>query len=315
MRFEAWNRINRGFHLEYYGDIPFDPSKQLSHADDNRRSFTFTYSIIVERIERHSQDLEYGLYEIEIFTLFSLAQVRHANGALSQDLREELIALNSRLLNSGRRLSMPIRDYLMMVKKHLALERFRIGDVGCELYELKRRDRAGWKKRNVRARRLESVAEHTWGAHLLGMLYLPDWIENEEAYNKQAVLKMLLVHDLAEALTGDVAYHDQTEQTRQAEADAFKYIEMCGTYDRIADLRQWYSLWREFEAAETINSRVAQDLDKLDNLMQLRMYSQEVAVEGGKDWQSDLLGALRTEIGRDVAQIIMETARGHRVGG
>ena len=85
----------------------------------------------------------------------------------------------------------------------------------------------GWKKRNIKTKRIESVTEHPWGALLLGMLYLPDSIENEDEYNKEIVLKMLVVHDLAEAITGDVAYHDQTEQTRLAEADAFKSISKC----------------------------------------------------------------------------------------
>ena len=312
MRFEEWNRINRGFHLEYYGDIPFNPAKQLSHADDNRHPFTFTYEILVDRVRKHSQDLAYGLYEIEIFTLFSLVQVRHASGVLSARVREEVLALDSQLLNAVNRLSKPIHDYLAMVKKHLSLESFRIGDVGYELYRLKRRERAGWKKRNIRAGRIESVAEHTWGAHLLGMLYLPDWVESEESYSKQVVLKMLIVHDLAEAITGDVALHDQTEQTRQAEADAFKYIEMCGTYDRIADLKQWYSLWKEFEAAETINARVAQDIDKIDNLMQLNIYVHEATIEGSDEWQADLLGALRTDIGRDIAEIVRAAFRERR---
>jgi 5'-deoxynucleotidase YfbR-like HD superfamily hydrolase/nucleoside phosphorylase len=309
MRYESWNRINRGFHLEYYGDIPFSPVKQLSHADDNRTPFTFTYEILAERLRMHADDLEYGLFEIEVFTLFSLAQVRHANDALPSEIREQLLILTSRLLNAGKRLGKPIRDYLMMIKKHLGQPSFRIGDVGRELYSLKKRERVGWKKRNIRVRRIESVADHTWGAHLLGMLYLPDWIEGEETYSKQIVLKMLMVHDLAEALTGDVALHDQTEQTRQAEADAFKYIEMCGTYDRIADLKQWYSLWREFEVGETINARIAHDMDKLDNLMQLNVYGQEATIDGAQEWRSDLLGSLLTDVGRDIAEIVKAAFR------
>ena len=312
MRFESWNRINRGFHLEYYGDIPFNPAKQLSHADDNVRPFPFTYEILMERLRKHSHDLEYGLYEIEVFTLFSLAQVRHANGALTPQLLQDLLVLISQLLNARNRLSRPIRDYLSMLKKHFSLDSFRIGDVGLQLYQFKRRERAGWKKRNIQTHRIESVAEHTWGALLLGMLYLPDSLEHEERYDKETVLKMLIVHDLAEAITGDVAYHDQTEQTRLAEADAFKYIEMCGTYDRIADLKQWYALWKEFETAQTINAQVAQDIDKLDNLMQLNVYCQETTISDEAEFKADLLGVLRTDVGRDLSEIVMSAFRNDR---
>ena len=87
---------------------------------------------------------------------------------------------------------------------------------------------------------------------------------------------------------------------------------MCGTYDRIADLKQWYSLWKEFEAAETINARVAQDIDKIDNLMQLNIYVHEATIEGSDEWQADLLGALRTDIGRDIAEIVRAAFRERR---
>jgi 5'-deoxynucleotidase YfbR-like HD superfamily hydrolase len=62
--------------------------------------------------------------------------------------------------------------------------------------KLKEVKRTGWVRNNID--NPESVADHSFSAAILGSLLCP------EDLNKEKVMKMLLYHDLAESVTGDI---------------------------------------------------------------------------------------------------------------
>jgi putative hydrolase of HD superfamily len=107
--------------------------------------------------------------------------------------------------------------------------------------------------------RQESVAEHCWRVALLALLmkpYLPGRLDWER------LLEMLIVHDLAEARTGDVPIFDarhgnKAEEERMA-MNGYRELLPNAMGERISDL------WEEFEAQETIESKIANALDKLE---------------------------------------------------
>ena len=39
-----WDNLNRGFHLEYYGDIEYNPGEFMSNKDDVTKDFGNTFS-------------------------------------------------------------------------------------------------------------------------------------------------------------------------------------------------------------------------------------------------------------------------------
>lgn len=111
--------------------------------------------------------------------------------------------------------------------------------------------------------RPESVAEHSWRVVIMAVFlrsHLPD------SLNWENLLEMLVVHDLAEAITGDSPIFAQDKNSKQlAEQRAIAEIremlpEETGT--RIA------LLWEEFEAGLTPESKLAHALDKLEAQIQ-----------------------------------------------
>lgn len=74
-----------------------------------------------------------------------------------------------------------------------------------EKYELFRKTadipRTGWLTRGIAAP--ESVAAHMHGCFLLAYFLLPEAAPGD-GYDKKTVLQMLLLHDLGEAVTGDI---------------------------------------------------------------------------------------------------------------
>lgn len=69
---------------------------------------------------------------------------------------------------------------------------------------------------NTGAGRPESVADHSWRAALMA-LTLEDRLGDVDC---DRLIRLLLVHDLAEALTGDTPAPDQTGDRRAAECSA-----------------------------------------------------------------------------------------------
>jgi len=109
----------------------------------------------------------------------------------------------------------------------------------------------------------ESVAEHTWRLCLMAMLLSDGAPEVDQG----RLLRMCLIHDLGEALGGDVPAPEQeasAPKARQERADLLRL-----TAPLPPSLRaQIVELWDEYEAAATPEARLAKGLDKLETILQ-----------------------------------------------
>ena len=115
--------------------------------------------------------------------------------------------------------------------------------------------------------RQESVAEHSWMLCLLAML-LFDQIKVKVDLLK--VLKMVTIHDLAEAVTGDIPAHEISVRNRKenkykAEQKALKSI-VSGLPKIKA--REIINFWEEIEENKTAEAKFAHSLDKMEVVMQ-----------------------------------------------
>jgi len=123
--------------------------------------------------------------------------------------------------------------------------------------------------------RQENSAEHSWHTSLMAIILL-EYAENPQI-DVFRVAKMLLIHDLVEIDAGDTFCYDdharkyQHERELQAAKRIFNLLPMD-------QARQLQSLWEEFEARKTVNSRFANALDRLQPLIN-NYYTD------GKAWQ------------------------------
>jgi putative hydrolase of HD superfamily len=125
---------------------------------------------------------------------------------------------------------------------------------------LKTVTRSGWTSTG----RTESVAEHTWRLCLLALVLRPGLPEVDYA----RLLPMLVVHDLGEAIGGDVP---APEQAARGESKAAQ--ERADLLQLLAPLppplqRELTALWDEYEAARSPEALVAKALDKLETILQ-----------------------------------------------
>ncbi len=301
---EAWDHLNRGFHLEYYGDIVKDRRSEFTH-EDTMVDFPRTFRRLRSNVEKHWSTGD-PIAELEIYTLFSLAQCRHAAGLLDPAKLQALLPLLQRTLD--RSLASPdLRRYLRMLQVNFEKKKFSAAAIVEDWYKIKETPRSGWIARGLKD--TESVADHMYGAFLLGLLFLPEKSDTSD-YDKRIVLETVLIHDLAETYTTDILSTEKTQRDREIETGWFEYIGLLGTYADLADLRRVEKLWQEYEKESTLNGRIAKDLDHLDAYVQMHLYSRRGEVRDLVKWQQEIARGILTSEGQRILDLLAKRFAG-----
>ena len=143
-------------------------------------------------------------------------------------------------------------------------------DAVLAAYELKDERRTGWQLRGVEEP--ESVAAHSWGVAYL-LLSLGDRFREElPAVDLDRALRLAVVHDVAEAETGDVATRaDSTAEAADHEAktaaEREAMAELAGPLpERVRDA------WEAYEARESPEAVLVKECDLLDTCLQALLY-------------------------------------------
>ena len=118
------------------------------------------------------------------------------------------------------------------------------------------------KTKPVGLERYENSAEHSWHV-CISALMLKDF--SDEPVDIDRVIKMLLIHDLGEIDAGDtIIYKSETVENKLLEENGVKRILSYLDCD-VAE--KYLSLWREFEAGETADSKFARAVDRVPPLL------------------------------------------------
>lgn len=97
-----------------------------------------------------------------------------------------------------------------------------------EAFRLKSLDRAGWLR--VGIERPESVAGHSWGVAFLALLRCPPEL------NRERVLALAILHDLAEARIGDITPHDGVSREEKARRENVALDDMLADHPGLREL-------------------------------------------------------------------------------
>ncbi|WP_435345211.1 HD domain-containing protein [Haloarchaeobius sp. HRN-SO-5] len=173
---------------------------------------------------------------------------------------------------------------------------------------LKDETRTGWQLRGVADP--ESVAAHSWGVAYLTLLFA-----DEADVDADRALRMAVVHDVAEAETGDWATRaDETADTydpaekERAEREAVE--------DLLVDFDEARALWAEYEAGETETARFVKDMDLLDMCLQAVVYEREARYDPGEsdafeqyDHLDEFFATTEPRLGTDLGRELFEAAR------
>jgi putative hydrolase of HD superfamily len=161
--------------------------------------------------------------------------------------------------------------------------------------KLKSVPRTGWRDRGLDSLRVESVADHSFGVALLAWVCALQRHADGAAIDPERVLKLAIIHDLAEAETGDSTPYDpaaipseddpaarrvflETRHSRDPGRRATKRADENAVMRALLDAlpvatgSALEELWDELHLGESPEARFVKQVDRLETFLQSRFY-------------------------------------------
>ena len=122
-----------------------------------------------------------------------------------------------------------------------------------KIEKLKCHTRHSWNSEGKR----ESVAEHSWRLSVMALLCADEYPELDMI----KVLKMCLIHDFGEAVTGDIPSFYKTADHEETEARAVRELVATLPAEMAAEFT---ALYDEMDALETPEAKLFKALDNME---------------------------------------------------
>jgi len=116
----------------------------------------------------------------------------------------------------------------------------------------------------VGIRQPESVADHTFRTAILCMIYA-----DMKGLDQPKLLRMALIHDLPEAIIGDLTPAKKTKESKEKENAAINQI-----LDLLPETQKEKLLtdWNEYQGGKTKEAKAVRQLEKLEMALQAKEY-------------------------------------------
>ena len=132
---------------------------------------------------------------------------------------------------------------------------------------LKKISRQGWVDK-LSLKNPESVADHSYLMAVIGMV-----ISDLGNYNSEKIIKMILLHDLAESKIGDYT-PKQLSKKKKNELENNAFNEIIENLPNSIKL-QYLQIWQEYQQNNSIESKLVHQIDKLEMALQAKIYSED----------------------------------------
>ena len=323
---EAMNRINRDFHVAYYTADSYKLSVQnvftrtdLYNTENVKRVYNFLFHSVKKGDKQETRNINIiTMISFVVYCLHGVAKYRNNSFKNFNKKLEEL--------KTDARLPILIRDYIAVVNNELSKEE----DYYCrnlrKLYSFKTIKRRGWIDREIdKSVSIESDADHSWMCCMIANILLTDNIYDcelipkseckkyeDDGYSKQEVINILLVHDIPEIITGDIASPARTDEDHRRESEAINVIRALGCFPYMSSLysiaEQCISYSMDHKENAPLNVQLASDIDKIEPIIQLFFYRKYLKkpydYQEYLDWVNHSSFQLYTSFGRNLHALL-----------
>eukprot|EP01063_Lacrimia_lanifica_P038824 TRINITY_DN8358_c0_g1_i1.p1 TRINITY_DN8358_c0_g1~~TRINITY_DN8358_c0_g1_i1.p1 ORF type:complete len:246 (+),score=90.56 TRINITY_DN8358_c0_g1_i1:72-809(+) len=152
---------------------------------------------------------------------------------------------------------------------------------------LKKTKRTGWVENGVPLFHVESVGDHS---HRMALITL---LNRDPDVDTDKLVRVALMHDVAESIVGDLSPKQMREQGISKE-DKFRMekaamVKIAAQLDHPAMTARLYDYWEEYERLESKEALWIKDIDYLEMCIQAFTYEQDhhVDLEGFYNFAND----------------------------
>lgn len=142
-----------------------------------------------------------------------------------------------------------------------------INDFFETIIKLKSISRKGWKDK-LGIERPESVADHSYSLTTMAMV-LSDMLE----LNTEKIMKMSLLHDLAETIVGDLT-PDDISLDEKIKLENKAMVNILSNFNPILE-EKYMKIWNEFQEKKSNEATLVHESDKLEMAFQAINYQKE----------------------------------------
>ena len=132
---------------------------------------------------------------------------------------------------------------------------------------LKKISRQGWIDK-LSLDNPESVADHSYSMAIIGMV-----ISDLQNYDSEKIIKMILLHDLAESKIGDHT-PEQLSKEKKNKLENNAFDEIIKDLPNLIKL-QYLQIWQEYQENNSLESKIVHQIDKLEMAIQAKIYEKE----------------------------------------
>jgi putative hydrolase of HD superfamily len=150
--------------------------------------------------------------------------------------------------------------------------------------------RTGWVNHGVKES--ESIADHMYRMAVMAII-----ATDIPGINRDRCVKMAVVHDIAEAIVGDITPSDGVSKEEKSRRESAAMDEMCQLLGGGIQAEEMKELWMEYENNSSAEAKLVKDFDKVEMILQALEYE----TEQGKDLEdffNSTKGKFQTNLGK-----------------
>ncbi|XP_009626145.1 uncharacterized protein [Nicotiana tomentosiformis] len=157
-------------------------------------------------------------------------------------------------------------------------------------HRLKTTKREGWVRRGVNAP--ESIADHMYRMGVMALI-----AADLPGVDRDKCVKMAIVHDIAEAIVGDITPADGISKDEKSRRERAALEDMCKLLGGGPRAKEISDLWMEYEENSSLEAKVVKDFDKVEMILQALEYENEQGKDLEEFFQSTA-GKFQTDVGK-----------------
>ena len=145
---------------------------------------------------------------------------------------------------------------------------------------LKKIQRTGWVLKGIG--NAEFVDQHSFRMAIIAMILAP-----KLKINQLKLIKMALIHDLGEAIIGDIKWEEGNKVVASQEEKHRDEKKAIGDmFSKNPDFKEYIDLWNEFNDQKTKEAKALKLIDKLEMAIQAFEYEKEGYKNLSEFWEN-----------------------------